>query len=364
MKRPILYLKIFGLSLALSLAWQYYQSRIFIEFIQQLIIQFAILYGIMGIGIVACRFRHQSELPLTRYLHGRIRTGVRTLAFTNTALFFVLVFIAWNITYPSVQSSRALFLQATLINLTSLAVIALSALLVSQRKMRALFHLPLLMGSLVLGYECLRSQIDPPFDESTALHPVMALPYSAINGPNGRLTNTHHNIPQRRYISFLLPNAGPFQSDGGENIAIRDRRARGTPVYAPATATVYNIVDHLPDLPIGTEDISHPPGNYLSLQLAPNRFLFLANLQQHSITVKPGDQVHPGQMLGRLGKNGSFTESCLVLLLVDNPNVISPQTRSLPFYFTGLTDGVNRFPRASATITPKLPLDSTSRDDP
>jgi murein DD-endopeptidase MepM/ murein hydrolase activator NlpD len=46
-------------------------------------------------------------------------------------------------------------------------------------------------------------------------------------------------------------------------------------------------------------------GNYVVLKIAPGVFAGYAHLQCGSVAVKPGDHVHRGQLLGRLGQSGN-----------------------------------------------------------
>ncbi|MGA6924388.1 MAG: M23 family metallopeptidase, partial [Desulfosarcina sp.] len=79
----------------------------------------------------------------------------------------------------------------------------------------------------------------------------------------------------------------------------------GEPIFAPHEGRVLTVRKDLPDNPLGRKDIHNPAGNYLTIQIAPERFLFLAHFQCGTITVEPGDLVRRGQFLGNCGNSGN-----------------------------------------------------------
>lgn len=67
------------------------------------------------------------------------------------------------------------------------------------------------------------------------------------------------------------------------------------------------------------------------LDLGRNTVVFYAHLQPHSLTVKVGDRVRAGQVLGRLGNSGSTTAPHLHLHVADT--LLLEQSEGLPFVF-------------------------------
>jgi hypothetical protein len=86
---------------------------------------------------------------------------------------------------------------------------------------------------------------------------------------------------------------------------VEDFYAWDQEVLAPIDGEVIAVVNDLPDNALGSKDVNHPAGNYVAIQISPNRFVFLAHFQRGSINVKRGDRVAAGQPLGRCGNSGN-----------------------------------------------------------
>jgi murein DD-endopeptidase MepM/ murein hydrolase activator NlpD len=50
-----------------------------------------------------------------------------------------------------------------------------------------------------------------------------------------------------------------------------------------------------------------PEGNHLIVQIAPERYVMLAHLQQHSLRVREGQRVAAGELLALCGNSGNTT---------------------------------------------------------
>lgn len=72
-------------------------------------------------------------------------------------------------------------------------------------------------------------------------------------------------------------------------------------------------------------------GNAISLEIAPGVYAYYAHLVPDSITVKVGDRVTTGQVLGLLGNTGNSTGPHLHFGLIDNPHPLV--ATSLPMVF-------------------------------
>jgi hypothetical protein len=72
-------------------------------------------------------------------------------------------------------------------------------------------------------------------------------------------------------------------------------------------------------------------GNQVVLEVAPNQFLFLCHLQPGSITVKKGDRVTKGQVVGRVGNSGNTSEPHLHIHLQHGSD--PDFAEGIPLYF-------------------------------
>lgn len=108
----------------------------------------------------------------------------------------------------------------------------------------------------------------------------------------------------------------------------------GKPVLAVADARVVKAVDRYPDqIPLESKPVTieEADGNYVILALGHHRFAFYAHLEPGSITVKPGDRVAAGQVIGRLGNSGSSTGPHLHFQIMNRPSALA--SNGLPFGF-------------------------------
>lgn len=88
--------------------------------------------------------------------------------------------------------------------------------------------------------------------------------------------------------------------------------AYDAPVLAVADGTVVSVVSDLPDQPpqraptdLGIDELG---GNHVILDIGDGNYAFFAHLKPGSATVRAGDRVTRGQVIGRLGNSGNTTE--------------------------------------------------------
>ncbi len=141
---------------------------------------------------------------------------------------------------------------------------------------------------------------------------------------------------QRFAYDFLVHEDG--QSFSGDPQTLESYHCWGREILSPAAGEVIATVHDLPDLPIGETDPQNPAGNHVILALAENEFVFLAHMQQGSITVQQGDEVAQGDVLGLCGNSGNTSEPHLHLHLQTTPDLTAGE--GLPAQFLDyLADG-------------------------
>ena len=126
-------------------------------------------------------------------------------------------------------------------------------------------------------------------------------------------------------------NGRIFDGDGARN---EQWYGFGADVLAVADGSVASVFDGMPNQgpntpPTGLRGPRDYSGNQVSLQISPGVWAIYAHLQPGSITVKTGDQVKKGQVIGRLGNSGNSSGPHLHFQLSDGPEITT--SNSLPF---------------------------------
>lgn len=126
-------------------------------------------------------------------------------------------------------------------------------------------------------------------------------------------------------------NGRLFDGDGSRSV---QWYGFGADVLAVADGTVASTFDGLPDQAPNTpaSGLRGPrdyTGNHVSQQIAPGVWAIYGHLQPGSITVRTGDQVKKGQVIGKLGSSGNARNPHLHFQLSDGPEITT--SNSLPF---------------------------------
>src|SRR3954447_3534536 len=139
--------------------------------------------------------------------------------------------------------------------------------------------------------------------------------------------NRHLAATQRFAIDYIRMDEERRLVDG-DPADVRSHPAYGADVLAVADGTVVDTLNTLEDQLPGalpdpsTINLGNVDGNHVVLDLGNGHFAFYAHLQKSSVTVKPGDRVHRGEVLGRLGNTGNTSAPHLHFHLMDGPSVL------------------------------------------
>ncbi|HEY8582841.1 MAG TPA: M23 family metallopeptidase [Capillimicrobium sp.] len=162
-------------------------------------------------------------------------------------------------------------------------------------------------------------------------------PINAHRGATLSIDGTVH-VPERFAIDWvkLDPSDRLFTGAIGD---LSSYAYFGEPVHSATAGKVVTVVDNLPEqtpgaLPAGAT-VQNAGGNHIVVRFGPKRFAFYAHLQPNSPTVKPGDRVRVGQVLGKLGNTGNTDAPHLHFHVMDGPSPL--QSNGLPFVHTGFT---------------------------
>lgn len=141
---------------------------------------------------------------------------------------------------------------------------------------------------------------------------------------------------QRFAYDFVVLRDGA--SHDGDGTANEQYYCWGRHVLSPAEATVAAVERLLPDNPPGVMNPENPAGNHLILDLGNGEYALLAHLMADSIEVEEGDELEPGQPIGRCGNSGNTSEPHLHFHLQDSPRF--GEGDGLPAAFTAwVADG-------------------------
>ena len=151
-----------------------------------------------------------------------------------------------------------------------------------------------------------------PSSHRNAVVGVRGAPAARINGSERfaidfiRLNPTHLKDPS------LSPAGTPFPSTDGDPATNEGYVAYGEPLLAVAGATVINVVDGAPDAvpQVNTPGLTFQQlgGNYVILDLGDDFYAFYAHVIRGSFTVREGQKVKRGDILGRVGNSGNTSE--------------------------------------------------------
>lgn len=145
----------------------------------------------------------------------------------------------------------------------------------------------------------------------------------------------------------------------GDKRVLTNWEGYGESILAVADGTVVRAIDGLPNqvpgaLPEGIAPLE-ADGNAVFLRLRDGRIVFYAHMIPGSVTVREGDRVVRGQLLGRVGNSGNSSAPHLHLHVVDRNAIFGadglPQVFS-SFDVTGRVASTEAFDRAEATGEP------------
>jgi len=142
--------------------------------------------------------------------------------------------------------------------------------------------------------------------------------------------NYHAAVRSQRF-AYDLVMVREGRTHSGEGRALTDYYCYGQPILAPAAGTVVTIVDSLPDQAIGSRDPMNAAGNHVVIDHGNREYSLLAHLQPHSLKVRTGQRVKPGDVLGLAGNSGNTSEPHLHVHLMNAPSMRDADGLPMPF---------------------------------
>lgn len=142
----------------------------------------------------------------------------------------------------------------------------------------------------------------------------------------------HVTWPSERWGYDLVMEPYNTGSKSNEEYGIWNKE-----VYSPVSGVVISASDRERDIDPGSEDFNSLEGNHVYIKIdETGTYLLLNHLKEGSVTVKVGDYVKPGDVIGRIGNSGSTSEPHLHIhhQKQDPTKVIHPiLAEGLPLYF-------------------------------
>jgi hypothetical protein len=145
--------------------------------------------------------------------------------------------------------------------------------------------------------------------------------------------NYHAGTPNQRFASdFLIFQGGMFYTgDGRRN---EDHYCFGQPFLAPGAGVVIASENTVPDNTPPEENYDQPLGNYVVIDHENGEYSVLAHFKQGSVTVRTGDVVQSGQLLGSCGNSGGSDAPHMHYHLQNSPDPYDLLgARGLPMQF-------------------------------
>jgi urea transporter len=164
---------------------------------------------------------------------------------------------------------------------------------------------------------------------------------------------THQGSWRHAYDFIIVDGKGESSRNSGAMLS--DYYAFNKPVLSPVRGRVVNVVDDLVDNPIGQVDKHHPWGNLVVIQDERGFFAEISHLAKESITVKEGDWVERGALLGKCGNSGYSPQPHIHVQVQLNEKTGG---HTLPFSFAGYRIGdeffSNNLPPEGSNVEPVI----------
>jgi hypothetical protein len=146
-------------------------------------------------------------------------------------------------------------------------------------------------------------------------------------GGENVLVNYHYEVEIQRYAYDFI-QAKDHYSYKGDPLKNKNYYAFGKNILAPADGTVVSVVNDIKDNePVGVMNPNQATGNNVVIDHG-GEYSHLAHLKKGSITVKPGDIVKKGDIIGLTGNSGNTSEPHLHFQISDGVDLFT--SHSIP----------------------------------
>lgn len=162
---------------------------------------------------------------------------------------------------------------------------------------------------------------------------------------------THKGNWRYAYDFVITDEQGKMHRDEGTRL--EDYYCYNKPVLSPVRGTVVQVIDDLPESPIGGADDTNNWGNAVIIEDPRGFCVELSHFAERSIRVKKGDWVERGMALGLCGNSGYSPQPHIH---VQTQATSTLGAASLPFSFVSYSDGgefqSNNLPKEQRLVEP------------
>jgi murein DD-endopeptidase MepM/ murein hydrolase activator NlpD len=145
-------------------------------------------------------------------------------------------------------------------------------------------------------------------------------------GGENVMANYHYEYESQRYAYDLIQVKDGF-SYKGDPTKNESYYAFGKDITAPHAGKVVHVVSDIPDNePVGTMNDKQPAGNVVIIDHGDGEFSYLAHLKKDSVTVKVGDSVEKGDIVGLSGNSGNSSEAHLHFQVSDGDDLFASKS--------------------------------------
>lgn len=168
-------------------------------------------------------------------------------------------------------------------------------------------------------------------DTYVHIHPPFFGKWFISQGYNGGIT---HKGEWQDALDFVVvqENNQTYKDPG---LDVNHFHCYNLPVLAPAAGTVVKVEDDIEDNPIGGVNLVKNWGNTIIIQHAPTLYSKLSHIKKGTFTVKEGDYVEKGTVIGNCGNSGRSPEPHIHFQLQTTPYIGSKTLKyPLSYYIT------------------------------
>ncbi|MEM6451013.1 MAG: M23 family metallopeptidase [Cyanobacteria bacterium P01_D01_bin.105] len=132
--------------------------------------------------------------------------------------------------------------------------------------------------------------------------------YYISHGGSRKIANHHYPSEAQRFaLDIVKLNRWGLRAAGLYPVNLEKYEIFGDNLYSPCDGEVVRAVDGLDDLIPPNADRENLAGNHVIVRCG-DYLVAIAHMKQNSISVKVGDTVTSGQLLGKVGNSGNTSE--------------------------------------------------------